>query len=782
MSRRRVPEGLAFAALCAILALLFYREFVFAPGRMLFGTDMIDQAFQLRQFGVEEIRSGRGFPLWNPFVYGGLPYLAVLPGPVFYPSSLLYLLMPLYRAIGWTFVLHMALAGVLGYAAGRAIRLRPSGAAVTGLAFMFTGMVVSTVYGGHDGRMFAMVLAPGALACAARGLDTGRPGWFAGMGVVVALQAFTPHVQVMYYASLLLLLYASLEIAAIWARGDGRRAVRLVGGLALGFGIAGLVAAAQLVPTWRILEIAVRGGTGESGYAFAASWPLPVAELSALALPDLIGSLGTYWGANPFKLHTEYLGAVPLALALIALVGVRRDGRALRLGIVAVVALLFALGAATPVHRLAYHLVPFVSRFRAPSMILGPGALYVALLAGLGWQRIVAARPRRESDGEGETGTGPDAPESRPLPWGWIGGLAAPVVLLGLAAFLAPGGLVRWAQTTLYPAGWDRSLPPEALDGLRASGAFLLAGFGLTLAAARGVTTRGWATGPVLALLLAVTVADLWRIDARYVETVTPAEAFPDDPAIDRLHDSLGPGERVFPVPGRRTWRPNELMGHRIPSVTGSQNFRLEWYERLTGGISYRNLGAPSTWPLFDVGFVAVDAPVETPLLVEAGEGGRGVLYEVADDRPHAWFPATVEATRDTAAALRRVLGLEDPTRVAVVEADEAYSAGAGTARVVAAEPNEIVLALDVERGGLLFVSEIWHPSWHAFVDGAEVEVLRTNVAFRGVVVPAGARELRFRYSPAEFRLGFGLSTLGLLLAVLVPFLTSRRRRAAEPG
>lgn len=771
---RRIPPPAAFAALCTLLALLFYREFVFDPGRMLFGTDMLDQAFQLREFGVEEIRSGRGFPLWNPFVYGGLPYLAVLPGPVFYPTSLLYLVMPLHRAIGWTFVLHTALGGVLGYAAARSLRIGPAGSAVAGLSFMFTGMVVSTVYGGHDGRMFTMVLAPAAFALAVRGLDSGRPGWFAGMGLVVALQAFTPHVQVMYYASLLLLLYAATHLVATWRSGEGRRALRLAGLLAGGFAIAGLVAAAQLVPTWRILEIAVRGGTGESGYAFAASWPLPAQELTALALPDLVGSLGTYWGTNPFKLHTEYLGAVPLALALLGLIGLRRDGRALRLAVVALVALLFALGAATPLHRVAYHVVPFVSRFRAPSMILGPGALYVALLAGLGWERVAAAR--RPEDG------GPAGAGRAVLPWGWIGGLSAPFLLLGLAALLAPAGLVRWAHTTMFPAGWERMPDRDALAALRVNGAFLLAGFGLALAAARGIAARGWRPAPLLALLLAVLVADLWRVDARYVETVTRAEAFPDDPAAERLRASLGPGERVFPVPGRRTWGPNELMGHGIPSVTGSQNFRLEWYERLTGGLSYRNLGVPALWPLLDIGFVAVDQPVETSLLVPSGEGERGILYEVADDRPHAWFPADVEATRDTAEALRRVLAIEDPGSLAVVEADAAPPAGAGSARLVSAEPNEVVLAVDAERTGLLFVSEIWHPSWHAFVDGAEVEVLRANVAFRGVVVPEGAREVRFRYSPAEFRLGFGVSALGVAVAGVLLLAGIRSRRPAGTG
>ena len=111
-----------FSASVLALTLLFYREFILDGAAMLYGDDMINEGYQLRSFGVDEIRSGRGFPLWNPFVYGGQPYLAILPGPVFYPSSLLYLVMPLYRAIGWTFVLHTFLSGVLGYAAARSIR------------------------------------------------------------------------------------------------------------------------------------------------------------------------------------------------------------------------------------------------------------------------------------------------------------------------------------------------------------------------------------------------------------------------------------------------------------------------------------------------------------------------------------------------------------------------------------------------------------------------------------------------------------------------------------
>ncbi len=764
----RVPPWLAFSGACLLLSLLFYRDFVFGPGTMLYGTDMVDQAFQLRQFGVEEIRSGRGFPLWNPFVYGGLPYLAVLPGPVFYPTSLLYLIMPLHRAIGWTFVLHTALSGAFTYAAARSIRLDPKASAASGLAFLFTGMVLSTLYGGHDGRMFVMVLVPLAFALLEKGLQTGRAGWFAGMGLVVALQIFTPHVQLMYFSSLCLSLYALVRIVGI-ARGDAGRsgALRLFGLFALGFLIAALVGAAQLVPTWRILDIAVRGGTGESGYGFASSWALPPQELTALFLPDLVGSLQTYWGTNPFKLHTEYLGAVPVALALVALTGLRSDARVRLLSAIALLCILFALGAATPFHRLTYALVPLISRFRAPSMMLGPGALFVALLAGIGWEKISA----RSTDSERV---------SRPSPAA-LAALLGPLLLVGLLALTSPEGLARWAHTALFPAGFDRFPTAEGLAQLRSNGLMVVFGAAAVLAAA-------WSSdrGDVLpmagaALVACVLVADLWRVDTRYLETVRPEEVFPADPSIERMRESLGAGERVFPVPGRIGYRPNELMGYRVPSVTGSQNFRLEWFERLSGGLSYRNFGSPAVWDLLDLRYLTTDAAVETPLLSEVERGGRGVVYEIRSDAPHAWFPGSIEATRDTAAALRRVLEMEDPLAHAIVEADRAPPAGAGSAIVVRLEPDEIVLDVVAEREGLLFVSEIWHPSWLATVDGEPTEVMRTNVAFRGVVVPEGSHEVRFHYSASEFRLGFGLSAIGLLLGggVLISGAVARRR---SPG
>jgi len=722
--------GWAFAGMAAVLAVIFYREFILDGSLMLYGDDMVNEGFQLRSFGVEEIRSGRGFPFWNPFVYGGQPYLAILPGPVFYPTSLLYLVMPLTRAIGWTFVLHTFLSAVFAYLAGRSIGLDRVPAAVSGLAFMFTGFVVSTLYGGHDGRMFAMVLIPLAFTLLERGLASGRVAWFLGLGLVVALQIFTPHIQLMYYSSLALTLYAMMRVGQrARAEGGVRTALPLAGKWALAFLVAGLVGAVQLLPTMQILDVAVRGGAGDSGYGFASSWALPPQELTALFLPDLIGSLGTYWGSNPFKLHTEYLGAVPVGLAVIALTGFRRDSRVVPLAVTMLVCVLFALGSATPVHRLAYYVLPFVKQFRAPSMMLGPAALMVALLAGLGWQHVLDAR-------RGE----------RELALGWIAGLAGPVLLLALAAALAPEGLLRWVRTAWYSVEWNRTAAVSPADALRDNGWFVLAGVGGSLGMAWAVSRRRLPEWSV-ALLLLVLVADGWRVNDRYLRTVDPEAVFPSDPVIEHLRSELLTGERAFP----------------------------------TGGLGLQNVSSMAALGLLDVGFVVAGAGVTADGLALEVEGPRGSAYRVLSDVPHAFFPRRVEAIADTAEALRRVL-TADPLDLAVVEGDVAPAAGEGVVRIRTYTPNEIVLDVEATRGGLLFLSEVYYPAWEARVDGERVDVVRTNVAFRGLVVPAGAHEVSVRYSSAEFTLGIAVSGVTATVVVVWLLLLSLGRFRGSDG
>jgi uncharacterized membrane protein YfhO len=58
-------------------------------------------------------------------------------------------------------------------------------------------------------------------------------------------------------------------------------------------------------------------------------------------------------------------------------------------------------------------------------------------------------------------------------------------------------------------------------------------------------------------------------------------------------------------------------------------------------------------------------------------------------------------------------------------------------------------------------------------VDGAPVPIVRADYAFRGVALPAGRHEVRFRYAPASALGGLALAGIGVLVALVLV----RRRR-----
>ena len=757
---RSLPVVWLFLAGAAAVTVWFYRGFIFHPEQLIFGSDMLLEGYPLRQFLVDEVRSGRGIPLWTPHVYGGMPYVALLPGPVFYPTTVLYYLMPLYRAIGWTFVIHTFLAAAFAYFMARSFRLRSAAAAVCGASFMLTGYITSHLFGGQDGRMFAMILMPLAFGMLERGLRDDGVQWFCGFGLVVGAQVFTPHTQIMYFSSLAFALYLvfHLVVRARPREGGAARFLRPAGLTAAAFLGGAAVGAIQLLPTLELLPHVTRQAT-ESGYQFAASFALPLQELTALFLPDLIGSLpGLYWGSNGIKLHTEYLGAVPLALALLAIAsavggGLPREHRRVVafLAGASLLAILFALGSATPVHRIAHAIVPMIGSFRAPAMMMCAVATFVPLMAGFGWHAVLEAR----ESGEGLR-----------LSWAWLGVLGAPLILLSLAAALNPAGLQDWALLSWYPEGWPRQPGPELERALATTGLIVVAGFALAWGAAVAVA-RGRASPVLVVALIVFAIGDLGRVGGRYLLTDAADAHLAADSIIETLQAEAGPGQRIWAIQLEPdNYRENRFMQYGLSSATGSQKFVLDPYARLVDPVRidealYRMGGA--LIPLLDTRYLITRTRQPEGALELRAEAAGRLLYRLPDTLSHAYFPASVEAVSSPEEAVERTRSNVEPRAVAVVETSGAGPpAGEGRAEVRQYAPDEIELDVIAESEGLLAVSEIHHPGWRAYVDGQEVEILRTNAAFRGVVVPAGSHVLRFEYRSRGYALGLVLSLFAL--------------------
>jgi uncharacterized membrane protein YfhO len=77
-------------------------------------------------------------------------------------------------------------------------------------------------------------------------------------------------------------------------------------------------------------------------------------------------------------------------------------------------------------------------------------------------------------------------------------------------------------------------------------------------------------------------------------------------------------------------------------------------------------------------------------------------------------------------------------------------------------------MVLEVEASGpaVLVVVEAFSPGWQATVDGRRAEILRANLLFRAVPVPAGRHRVALVYRPRAALVGIALSGVGLMLGL----------------
>jgi hypothetical protein len=106
------------------------------------------------------------------------------------------------------------------------------------------------------------------------------------------------------------------------------------------------------------------------------------------------------------------------------------------------------------------------------------------------------------------------------------------------------------------------------------------------------------------------------------------------------------------------------------------------------------------------------------------------------------------------------------------------------TATVAEWKPGDMRIALQgaAPKPSYLVVGENWYPDWHATIDGRPAPVLRADNTLLSVVLPPGAREVRFRFASSSYPRGKLVTAIALLisLALLAAPLWTRRRSTAH--
>ncbi len=368
------------------LTLLFFWK-IALTNRILVGLDVFTYFYPYKAYAAQAIRHG-SLPLWNPYLFMGVPFLANIQAATLYPLNVPLYWLSVPKMVSYSIVLHVFLGGAFTYhQAPLALRFGPWAALNAGVVFALGGFLGAQTE--HVNQVTAVVWVPLVMYLLYLSYERRRLRHALLGAVVIAVQFLAGHAQSSYIALVVLACYA-LYLPLAERRGVMRTPLLspvTIRRVTLGLGLfativvvgAGL-AAFQFLPTYELSRLSIRGA-GLS-YRQAVSFSLQPGMLPRSLLPN--------FGDTPFSEYVAYTGIIPLLLALL---GVWRRGRKQQAPFfiaLSALGLLLALGVYNPLYYVLYRLLPGFSLFRAPARWLYLYALGMAVLAGLGVEELTS--------------------------------------------------------------------------------------------------------------------------------------------------------------------------------------------------------------------------------------------------------------------------------------------------------------------------------------------------------------------------------------------------------
>ena len=724
------------------------------------------------------------FPLWNPYVFAGTPFLAESSNTqLLQPLHLLFAILPPGTAIAATMPLYLALAGISMYAYLRVIDLPRGSALIGAITFMLASVATWWLLLNYIQASVVWLLPTALLGTEL--ILRGRYRWGMLLTSAALSLALFGHTQITFYILLTTGLYAVWMLTARWRREklQSRALLARVGILAGSAFLALALAAIQLLPSLELTQLSHRAAvTDPTGII-----PLPLSSLLTLILPGIAGfpPSGTSWGStNPFD-STLYLGVLPLALVFWATW--TRPNRYLAWGAaLTIVGLLLAL--AWPKPEFLATIFPPYQLFPQQGRILLLAKFGLALLAAFGAQAVLNRTK---------------LPPNRLLQ-----------LFVAAVAFLLVGATFAFA-TQEWPSPTAERYP-RALMALRDSLMWLVA-MALVSGGALLLVLRWGKHIPIscIALLTAATILDLAGFAAPLYTYAHVSTLYPPTQMTSYLQEQRE--ERLFRIIGvpRTTFLSNSAMVYGLSDARGYNALyplRVLQFARLvngldplaasssTGGytgfysdhhrIDYDTLHDMRLLSLLNVEFIVLDKQYrptppldlsELDFVMEQPGLRGGVLYRNPNVLPRAFLVGSAMTVADSGEAAKRLQDPEfDPAQQVVLENAAALPSypppQESSVDVETYAPERVRIRVESDAPAWLLLTDTYYPGWQATVNGDAAPIYPANVLFRAVAIPPGSSTVEFTYQPASWRWGVRISLAALFIWLVILLYPLRNR------
>jgi hypothetical protein len=287
-------------------------------------------------------------------------------------------------------------------------------------------------------------------------------------------------------------------------------------------------------------------------------------------------------------------------------------------------------------------------------------------------------------------------------------------------------------------------------------------------------------------------LADLWVVDATLIKGIPPEKVFTENGLGAFLAQKKE--LEVFRVYSPSYSLPRYIAAkYGLETADGVDPLYLENYDRfmeVASGIRRQHYGVtvpameggatpakvnreavpdPALLGLLNVLYVAAEFPIDAPGLYEVARFGDTYLYKNQEVLLRAFVVGEVETVADFDRAIE-FLKNHIVASIAPVEGGIPLNSGAVQAKITWLEqtPNRSVLAVQLDRPGLLVISQPWYPGWRIAVNQQEQALFRAYGLLSCTYLEAGHSMIELWYQPLAPKIGFFFSVFGAIFCLVL--------------
>jgi len=679
-------------------------------------TDPIRQTYIWKELAVNMWREGK-VPVWNPYEMAGKPLLANFQTSAFYPFNAILLLRPFYLSWSIFILLQTLMAGIFMYAYLFNLKLKKQAALVGATVFCFCSFSVSWLEWGNI--LHTALWLPLVLLFIDRIFSTRSKKWYLLFIASLSLSFLAGHLQTFFYLFILGFAYFFYRWFLF------KKSPKLLAGYAISLSAFFFLIIFQLIPTVQFLLLSSR--SIDQNFRIVEGWFVPWVNLIQIIAPDFFGNPTTlnYWGMWNYGELTIYIGMLPLMLAIFTIHKKTKD--TLFYWLILLISLLFSLPTGLSSLPFLFN-VPFISTAQ-PTRLIFLITFSLAVLAAFGFDYLYERRKQALK-------------------------YFIPLIIVGLV-IVTLWGVVFLKLPFIFQKTDDIVTAKRNLLFPTTLFVFSCIYIGMFYF----LKNKKWDVLLFIAGFLLIAL-DLIRFGQKFSPFTSPSYLYPDTAIIRFLKEQ----KDIFRVAGtdRRIMPPNFYSHYKLQTIEGYDPLYLKNYaefisilERNRPDIStpfgFNRIITPQNYnsPLFDllnVKYVLSFDEIKSDKLTKIMEEGSTKLYLNTKSQNRAFFVEEVlSVENDTSALFGR--NLANTAILSDIGIQSQQNLSVGSVVINKYSENEILLTTENMGNGFLVLTDVYYPTWHAFIDGKETRIIPTDHTFRGLFVPAGKHTIIFKDS-----------------------------------